>query len=241
MRFLCLGGETDQSIQLELLKIQQEDPLSFVFQFSCNTVPYSKNARSEENEVNSAIGGDKSARNLESYTQKKLSSLCENDLLRTRLLLDSTFSLIILPSEDIEVLSSNTLQLRLYESLKYGSIPVSIGTRFVPPFSEVIDWTKIMLIIPSSRTPEMHYILKSFGDADLIEMRKRGRLVFQKYFSTLENIADSFLAVLRTRVGIPATPYKDVPSPSVFNDSFVVRQHVFMFNDFMYYVMECYM
>lgn len=50
-----------------------------------------------------------------------------------------------------------------------------------------------------------------------------GRLAFQKYFSTIENIADTFIAVLRTRIGIPATPYKDVSSPSVFNDSFVVR------------------
>lgn len=41
-------------------------------------MPY-RNAKSDENEVISANGDDhKSARNLESYTQKKLSSLCDN-------------------------------------------------------------------------------------------------------------------------------------------------------------------
>lgn len=222
--FILTGGETDPSVQSELLKIQQEDPLSFVFQFSCNTVPYQKSKNMEENDINSMQleDGQKSAKNLESFAQKKLSSLCENDLLRTRLLLDSTFSLIILEPDDIEILSTDILQLRLFESLKYGSIPVVLGTRFLPPFSEVIDWTKILIMLPSSRVTEIHYVLKSFTDADLVEMRKRGRLVFEKYFSSIENIAETVLAVLRTRIGIPPSPYKETPSPSVFNDSFSV-------------------
>jgi hypothetical protein len=216
----CVGGETNQNVQIELLKIQQDDPLSFVFQFSC----FHK-WKSEDNEVNSAHVDDnpKSAKNIESFAQRKLSSLCENDLLRTRLLLDSTFSLLILSSPaDADVLSSDVLQLRLYESLKYGSIPVVIGTRFQPPFSEVIDWTKILISIPSSRITELHYILKSFVDADLIEMRKQGRLVFEKYLSSVESISETVLAVLRTRIGLPPVPYRDVPSPKVFNDSFMV-------------------
>lgn len=223
MLFYSSGSETDQSVQVELLKIQQEDPSSFVFQFSCTAVPFKSPGKSEEAELNSVIGDNqKTSKRIENYMNKKFSSLCDNDLLRTRLLLDSTFSLIILPSTDAEMLSSDVLQLRLYESLKYGSIPVAIGTRFTPPFSEVIDWNKIMLVIPSSRVPEMHYVLKSFTDSDLLEMRKNGRSVFENYFSTVENIAESFLAVLRTRIGIPAMPYKDVPSLSIFNESFIV-------------------
>jgi len=219
---LIVGGETDQNVQTELLKIQQDDPLSFVFQFSC----FNK-WKAGENEINSLPADDnpKSAKNIESYAQKKLSSLCENDLLRTRLLLDSTFSLLILSTPgDGDVISSDVLQLRLYESLKYGSIPVVIGTRFVPPLNEVLDWSKILIMVPSSRVTELHYILKSFVDADLIEMRKQGRLVFEKYFSSVESIAESVLAVLRTRIGLPPLPFRDLPSPKVFNDSFTVSK-----------------
>jgi len=217
------GGETDQSVQSELLKIQQEDPLSFVFQFSCNTVPYQK-GKSEDNDINSVQFEDsqKSAKNLESFAQRKLSSLCENDLLRTRLLLDSTFSLVILGPADVDVLSTDIIQLRVFESLKYGSIPVVLGTRFLPPLSEVIDWTKILIMLPNARVTEMHYVLKSFTDADLVEMRKRGRLVFEKYFSSIEIITETVLGAIRTRIGIPPSPYKEAPSPSVFNDSFSV-------------------
>lgn len=217
MALYVTGSGTDEFIQLELMKIQQEDPLSFVFQFSCNALPY-RNVKSEENEVNHV------SKNQESH--KKISSLCDNDLLRTRLLLDSTFSIIILPMQDMDLLSSDTLQIRLYESLKYGAIPVIIGTRFIPPFHEVIDWSNIAIPIPASRVTEMHYILKSFVDSDLIEMRKHGRLAFDKYFSTVENIAESFLAAIRTRIGIPAAPCKETKSPSVFNDSFAVSSMV---------------
>lgn len=152
----------------------------------------------------------------------KLSSLCENDLLRTRLLIDSTFSLIILPPDDLTLISSDILQLRLYESLKYGAIPIIIGSRFEPPFSEVIDWSKVVVSLPGARITEMHYLLKSFVDSDLLALRKNGRLIFENYLSTMERAVETVLATLRTRVGIPPNPYTDQPSPSVFNDSFTV-------------------
>lgn len=152
----------------------------------------------------------------------KLSSLCENDLLRTRLLIDSTFSLIILPPDDYFLISSDILQLRLYESLKYGAIPLVIGGRFEPPFSEVIDWDKVIITLPGGRITEMHYLLKSFTDSDLLNLRKNGRQIFEKYLSTLERITETILATLRTRIGIAPQPYQEFPSPSVFNETFTV-------------------
>ncbi|CAG7824964.1 unnamed protein product [Allacma fusca] len=194
-----LGGETDPEVQTEFLKIQQQDPFSFVFQFSCD--PPMK-----RNEIDEGT--------------KRLSSLCENDLLRTRLLLDSTFSIILLPPDNMDVVTTKILQLRLYESLKHGSIPVIIGTRFMPPFNEVIDWSKMILILPVSRITEMHYMLKSFPDSDLLEFRKNGRLAFESYFSSLQRVVETLLATFRTRIGIAPLPYIDLPSPNVFNDTF---------------------
>lgn len=231
MCFVCCtfvaaaGGETDHYVQSELLKIQQDDPQSFVFQFSCN-IPQYQGKRggghgSDENEVN-AVNENKAPLSNDKSAIGKLSSLCENDLLRTRLLIDSTFSLIILPPDDFLLVSSDILQLRLYESLKYGAIPLVIGNRFEPPFSEVIDWNRIIITLPSARITEMHYLLKSFTDADLLGLRKNGRLVFENYLSTMEKIVETVLATLRTRIGIAPNPQPDYPSPSVFNESFTV-------------------
>ncbi len=227
-----LGGGTDHYVQSELLKIQQDDPQSFVFQFSCNIPQYQgkrgggpsgkgQGGHSEENEVNSG-GADPSQGGGGSpdKTPNKLSSLCENDLLRTRLVIDSTFSLIILPPDDNLLLTSDIIQLRLYESLKYGAIPLIIGTRFEPPFSEVIDWSKIIINLPSARITEMHYLLKSFRDADLLAYRRNGRQIFENYLSTMEKITETVLACLRTRIGIAPVPFRDYSSPSVFNESF---------------------
>ena len=46
--------------------------------------------------------------------------------------------------------------------------------------------------------------------------------MWERYFGSTQAIIDSVLAVVRTRLGIPAIPAADEPSPSVFNDSFVV-------------------
>lgn len=192
-----------------------------MFQFSCNTSQYHKKRISQgPSDENQVLTGEE--KNPEISANGRLSSLCENDLLRTRLLVDSTFSLIILPPEDFSVLSSDILQFRLYESLKYGAIPIIIGSRFEPPFSEVIDWSRIIVTLPSARVTELHYLLKSFTDTDLLALRKNGRLIFEKYLSTMERVSETLLAALRTRLGIAPNPYEDLPSPSVFNDSFTV-------------------
>lgn len=52
-------------------------------------------------------------------------------------------------------------------------------------------------------------------------MRLKGRFLFENYFSSTLKIVNSLLAILRTRLSIPAAPIHDVPSVSVFNDSFV--------------------
>jgi len=160
---------------------------------------------------------------MESYTNKKLSSLCSNDLLRTRLLLDSTFSLILLPSTGTEeVLSTPDLQLRLFESLKFGAVPVIIGNRFQLPYDEVIDWSKLVVKLPMARVTEIHYFLKSFTDSDVLGLRKNGRLVFEKYMGSMERLVETVLGVFRTRIGLPPLPYKEVRWKSAFNDSFTV-------------------
>ena len=148
---------------------------------------------------------------------------CDDETLRTNLLSNSTFSFLILPPEDTSLRQGRNLQRQLHEMLKLGVIPVVIGTRFLPPFSTVLDWSKVMINIPPGRISEVRRMLQSISDEDILVFKKNGRMLFEKYLSSLEAIADTVLSDLRTRIGLVPTPYEDAHSPSVYNDTFKVQ------------------
>lgn len=148
-------------------------------------------------------------------------SLCQNDQTRHDLLTKSTFSLIISPI-NVTYVSTNLFQLRLYEALKYGAIPVILGDHVTLPYMEILDWTKAAVILPKARYTEFHFILRTFTDTAMATMRRIGRFYFETYFSTTQNILDSVLASIRYRLNIPPASVKDKESPSVFgNNSFI--------------------
>lgn len=147
-------------------------------------------------------------------------SMCSTEMQRKETLTQSTFSLIIAPS-NISYVSSTIFQLRLYESLKYGAIPVILGEHVQLPYSEVLEWKEAVIILPKARSAEFYFLLRTYTDNNIAAMRLKGRFLFENYFSSTLKIVNSLLAILRTRLSIPAAPIHDVPSVSVFNDSFV--------------------
>lgn len=154
---------------------------------------------------------------------KSDSSLCGTDQTRSAVLQQSTFVLIPLPSTD---LTSLAVQLRLYEALKYGSIPIMVGNhnaKFLLPYEDVIDWNRALIKLPTSRLPELHFYVRAVTDRDILAMRRQGRVLWEKYFGSIQSIVDSVIAVFRHRIGIPPPAILDEPSPSVFNETFVVR------------------
>ena len=129
----------------------------------------------------------------------------------------STFSLIFPTEND----NNRNFQEELFGMLKAGSIPVIFGlwaTKLLP-FNEVLDWSKMALVFPIARIPEIHHILKSFSEHDVLLFKKNGRAVFEKYLSTAEKIVETTLAVLRTRIGQSPVPFEDAPSPSAFSSN----------------------
>ena len=148
---------------------------------------------------------------------------CGQDSVVSNLLKNSTFSFLIVPPTDMPLRQSSDLQRQLQKLLKHGVIPVGIGTRFVPPFNDVLDWSKVMITIPPGRITELDIILRSISDDDILGFKKNGRLLFEKYLGSAQAIADTVLGVLRTRIGLVPTPYQDTPSPSVYNDTFEVQ------------------
>jgi len=132
----------------------------------------------------------------------------------------STFWLIIAPADHLLV-STGMLQSSLYLALKYGSVPIILGDYVHLPFQEAIHWSRAVITLPKARVTELHFMLRSYTDADILKMRHYGRLVFETLFGSAKAIIDTTLALVRHRLHIPAFPIRDEPSPSVFNSSFV--------------------
>jgi hypothetical protein len=149
-------------------------------------------------------------------------ALCGSPQVRSVLLQQSTFTLIIAPL-NYSVISTAQLQIRIFEALKDGAIPVILGKYAELPFAnEAIAHTeRAVLSLPKQRISELHYVIRSIPDVDILEMRRQGRVLWETYFASTKKVTDSILAILRSRLNLPSFPARDAATPSVFNDSFI--------------------
>lgn len=149
-------------------------------------------------------------------------SLCGTDSSRRAILKESTFALILAPS-NATLVTTSSIQARLYEALRSGAIPVILGgDQIFLSYKEVISWRRAAIILPKARVTEMHFLLRAIPDSDLLDMRRHGRLIWERYLGTAQGAVDTIVASVRDRLGIPPLPAPQTASPSVFNESFVV-------------------
>ncbi|XP_034277170.1 exostosin-like 3 [Pantherophis guttatus] len=135
-------------------------------------------------------------------------ALCGEREDRLQLLKLSTFALIITPG-DTHLMISAGCAMRLFEALEVGAIPVILGEQVQLPYHDVIRWNEAALIIPKPRITEVHFLLRSISDNDLLAMRRQGRFLWETYFSTSDSVFSTVLAVIRTRIQIPAVPIRE--------------------------------
>ncbi|XP_064652243.1 exostosin-like 3 [Lineus longissimus] len=147
-------------------------------------------------------------------------ALCGPESERYDLLKQSTFNLILAPVNN-SVISTLTFQTRLFEALKFGSIPVILGQQVALPYEEIIRWDKATITFPKARVTELHFLMRTYTENDIFAMRQQGRMIWQTYMGTTKSIVDTILAIVRTRLQIPPLPLQNEPAPSVFNASFV--------------------
>ncbi|XP_067014506.2 exostosin-3 isoform X3 [Anabrus simplex] len=85
--------------------------------------------------------------------------LCGTESSRAAVLRESTFSLVLVPTQ-VDVVSTTALQTRIYEALKNGAIPVLLGGDQVElPYAEVVDWRRAALFLPKG-----HEVWNDWGD-----------------------------------------------------------------------------
>ena len=156
--------------------------------------------------------------------QRRELGLCGSTGTRAALLKQSTFVLIFLTSSNSD-LTTIDIQLRLYEALKMGAVPIVVGNhnlKFVFPYEDVVDWHRALVPLAESRLPELHFLARAVTDRDILAFRRQGRILWEKYFGSIQSIVDSIIAVYRQRIGVPPPPINDEPSPSIFNATFKV-------------------
>ncbi|XP_027201904.2 exostosin-3-like [Dermatophagoides pteronyssinus] len=132
---------------------------------------------------------------------EKTKKLCDN---QTIILLESTFTLI-----PIIIINNNSFHhdfyQRLFNALSTGSIPIIISNDIISlPFEDVIDWRKATIRLPIARITELYVLLKTYTDADIIELRRYGLHFYQTYFANLDKFIATFFAYFGTyRLQIP--------------------------------------
>ncbi|XP_022918959.1 exostosin-3 [Onthophagus taurus] len=146
--------------------------------------------------------------------------LCGTDSSRKSVLKDSTFTLIFAP-RSAELASTTLLQARTYEALRAGAVPVILGGDQIKlAYDEVIQWKRICIFLPRARVTELHFLLRSIPESDIVAMRRQGRIVWERYLASVQSTVDTMIAILRERLNIPPLPVDTVPAVSVFNETF---------------------
>ncbi|KAI3988829.1 hypothetical protein MKX01_016400 [Papaver californicum] len=71
---------------------------------------------------------------------------------------------------------------RVVESIFAGCVPVIISTSYMPPFSDVLDWSQFSVTIPVQKIPMIKDMLKSISSSEYMNMQTRLKHV-QRHFT----------------------------------------------------------
>lgn len=141
-------------------------------------------------------------------------ALCGEREDRLEVLKVSTFALVIAPG-DGQLVASAGCNMRLFEALEVGAIPVILGDHSKLPYHQFLHWSEAAIIVPKPRVTELHFLLRSLSDNDMLAMRRQGRFLWETYFSTSENVLNTILASIRTTIQVPAAPIRDEPAHEI--------------------------
>lgn len=102
-----------------------------------------------------------------------------------------------------------------------GAVPVILGGDQIKlAYDEVIQWGRVAIFLPKARVTELHFLLRTIPDEDIVRFRRQGRLVWERYLASVQSTLDTVVAVLRQRLNIPPLPADTVAAISVFNETF---------------------
>nr|KAG5448002.1 Exostoses (Multiple)-like 3 [Clonorchis sinensis]GAA38261.2 exostosin-like 3 protein [Clonorchis sinensis] len=135
------------------------------------------------------------------------------------LLRNSTFCLVLdtgLP----DTAPSFGWQVQLLSCLATGAVPVILGSNPVFPLDDTVigptEWSRAVLRLPKPRAFQLPAILHSIQEAHIVELRRQGRLLFERYFKDDATRLASVLLVVSRRLGFPQPPALRWPAIPAF-------------------------
>lgn len=125
------------------------------------------------------------------------------------ILQDSTFCLV--------VRGARMGQPALYDVMSAGCIPVIVADGYILPFSEVLDWKRIAVVVREEELGDLIHILETFTQERIFQLRQQVSYIWEKYFSSPKVMALTTLQIINDRVfpwaGRSYEEWNDQPNP----------------------------
>uniref|UniRef100_A0A0R3S276 Exostosin domain-containing protein n=1 Tax=Elaeophora elaphi TaxID=1147741 RepID=A0A0R3S276_9BILA len=138
---------------------------------------------------------------------------------------ESVFALILFQSGQNPTTAFHD---QLLAAFQYGAIPVITTLQPPLPFMDWLDWRRAVYTLPLQRLPELHFILRSFAPADILEMRRQGRFLFENYLIDKKVVAETLIAALRFRIGVPGEQAVAVRANPLFDNQQFTAPHLIL-------------
>ena len=112
------------------------------------------------------------------------------------------------------------------DCLSAGSIPVIASDLYVLPYSEVIDWKRVALQIYEDDLAHIMDIVRNVSEERILDMRRSGQFIYEKYFSSMGKIALTALSIINERIfpsqRLSYSEWNDPPQTIPVKKSFVL-------------------
>ncbi|CAH8459488.1 unnamed protein product [Schistosoma rodhaini] len=140
---------------------------------------------------------------------------CEDS---SSLLRKSTFGLIMTGAKNSYL--SLGLRIQLINCLANGAIPVFIGNNDIYS-DEAINselLSKVIIRVPRPRVEELPALLQSLPEAHIVEIRRQGQILFQRYLKDKSSQLTTLLLAVSRRLGFPQPPAPQWSSLPVYKE-----------------------
>ncbi|KAM4873520.1 exostosin-like 1 [Thomomys bottae] len=100
------------------------------------------------------------------------------------------------------------------QALQAGCIPVLLSPRWKLPFSEVIDWTKAVIVADERLPLQVLAALQEMSPERVLALRQQTQFLWDAYFSSVEKVIYTTLEIIQDRIfGTAAHPSLQWNSP----------------------------
>jgi len=89
---------------------------------------------------------------------------------------------------------------RFIETMQQACVPVVLANGWVLPFSEIIDWDRALIDWDERLLIELRNHLVDISPSKIFKMRQQGALLYNMYFSSIDQIIRTTFEIIRERI-----------------------------------------